>query len=66
MKKTTVEHFCDRCGDKFEKRNSLIIENMTYTASGYDDRGSGGMTHKDKEFCGSCSSILYEFFNPKK
>ena len=66
MKKTVEEYYCDRCGDKFERRNCLIMENVSYTASGYSDGGSGGHTVRDQEFCGTCSKTLYDFLRKNK
>lgn len=60
---TTVQNLCDRCKAPFERRNCFIIEQMSFQASGYDDRGSGGSGVKDKEFCTSCSRQFYEWFN---
>ena len=65
MKKQTTQHFCDRCGTEFDRRNCFIVENLTFSASGYDDRGSGGCSHKDKEFCTKCSKEFYDWFNNK-
>jgi len=61
MKKTTTECFCDRCGGKLERVCGLIIEDMSFQASGYDPRGSGGAGHKGLEFCYACSTQFYEW-----
>lgn len=61
MKKTTTEYFCDRCKGPLKKECGLIIENMAFTASGYDPRGSGGATHSGLEFCYDCSKEFYEW-----
>ena len=61
MKKTTVESFCDRCGGKLERVCGLVIEQMSFTASGYDPRGSGGASHNGMEFCYSCSKDFYRW-----
>lgn len=59
----TTKYVCDRCAAEFTRSNCFIVENMTFAASGYDDRGSGGHTVKDKEFCSPCSKQFYEWFN---
>lgn len=66
MKQTITKFFCDRCKQEFERRNCLIVEGMTFTASGYDDRGSGGHTSQNLEFCSPCSKQFYEWVNNRK
>lgn len=63
MKVTKVEMFCDRCEGPLVKECGLIIEDMSFSVSGYDPRGSGGTTEKGKEFCYTCSKQFYEWFH---
>ncbi len=60
-KTTTTEYFCDRCKGKLERQCGLVIEQMSFTASGYDPRGSGGASHHGLEFCYSCSKDFYDW-----
>lgn len=64
-KVTETRNFCDRCGKEFKRQNAFIVEDMNFTASGYDDRGSGGTTVKGKEFCSSCSKQFWDWLNTK-
>lgn len=64
MAKIVTESFhCDRCGGELLKECGLIIENMSFAASGYDPRGSGGHSVSNKEFCYSCSREFWEWFH---
>jgi len=62
-KVVSTRYVCDRCGGDLVKECGLIIEGMTFAVSGYDPRGSGGTTERDKEFCYCCSKEFYEWFH---
>lgn len=62
----TETHQCDRCKEPLERTCSLIIENMSFTMSGYDPRGFGGAKHKGLEFCYRCSNEFVAWVFPDK
>lgn len=70
MQKTIIESYCDRCGKKYERRNTFSYNEVSYTEQIFNEITNGikmgsHIKHKDKEFCGTCSELLHKFFNPK-
>jgi len=55
-----VTNTCDKCGEEMQRESGMIIENLSAQVSGYDPRGSGGHSIKNREYCYSCSKVLHE------
>lgn len=61
--KTTIEYFCDRCGDSLG--DAKPAEKLTVTAA-LEGEWSMEFAHNWKHFCPSCRGAVVKFFKEGK